>query len=411
MNNNYQSNLRTHYSPIRRNKNYINNYQSYTKNKCYDNKKSLNINTNLISTEIYPSKNKTPNKILVNKSSNFPYNNYHYKKKNINLGVSEKDDLNNSFSKINPYYFQDKVQSIEKDQINNKVKNRIHLQREAIKQLSLHKIRHPSQKEKLQKINEFSSNPMVSYENKHPFYKKTLDKYYYNENLIKKNLNLYDKPRKEIEDYYNICQYQTPANINIDSITHTKPNYIYPNYGKNKNDKKIKEELDKQVENKINKKRNKFIEEKTNGIFINKMYNDYEVFLKNKEKEEKLNKQKEINIDNDILDNYKQYEKKHLHDGEKDYMIRIRKKMEEEDFQRKYEEKHEKLKTMKNLREWCEINEKIKENKNNENIREKRIWKNYSEIYIIKCRHGKELYKCCRCGNHYSRDQVHKVIY
>ena len=201
------------------------------------------------------------------------------------------------------------------------------------------------------------------------------------------------------------------ANIKNPLITHTKPNYIYPNYGKNKNDKKIKEELDKQVESKINKKRNKFIEEKTNGIFINKMYNDYEAFLKNKEKEEKLNKQKEINIDNDILDNYKQYEKKHLHDGEKDYMIRIRKKMEEEDFQRKYEEKHEKLKTMKNLKEWCEINEKIKENKNNENIKEKRIWKNYSEIYIIKCRHGKELYKCCRCGNHYSRDQVHKVIY
>ncbi len=133
--------------------------------------------------------------------------------------------------------------------------------------------------------------------------------------------------------------------------------------------------------------------------------------MKKKEKEEKLDKQKEISIDNFILDHYKEYEKKHLHDGEKDYMAKIRKKMEEEDFLKKYEEKHQKIKTMKNLREWSEINEKIKQNKNNDKIIEKRIWRNYSEFNIIKCKHGNELYKCCRCGNHYTRDQVHKIIF
>ena len=144
---------------------------------------------------------------------------------------------------------------------------------------------------------------------------------------------------------------------------------------------------------------------------MNKIYNDYENFLKKKEKEEKLNKEKEMIIDNNLLEEYKICEKKHLHDGEKEYMDKIKKKMDEEDFQKKYEEKQEKFKTMKNLREWSEINKKIKENKNKEKIKENIIWRNYSELYIIKCKHGKELYRCCKCGKKYSRDKVHKVIY
>jgi hypothetical protein len=404
MESNYQNNLRTHYSPKRKN---INCFTSY--NKTFDKNKFLINENNTISNNktIYTGIGSPINNIT--EQYNSPYNNYHYKKKLIDLNESE---YNNSMSKIDPFYFQDIIKSIENDKINEKVKNVMHLQREAIKQLSLLKIRNPSQKEKLQKINEFSPNPMVSYEPKHPFYKKTLDKYYYNEYLIKKNyMNIYPKPRKEIEDYYNICQYQTSDDTNNDPIIHTKGNYIYPNYGKNKNGNKIIEELDKQIEIKRKSKLNEYYEDKKNGIIMNKIYKNHEEFLLNKEKEEKLDKQKEINIDNFILDYYKEYEKKHLHDGEKDCMAKIRKKMEEEDFLKKYEEKRAKLKTMKNLREWSEINEKIKHNKNNDKIKEKKIMRNYSEIYVVKCKHGNELYRCCRCGNHYTRDQMHKVIY
>ena len=62
---------------------------------------------------------------------------------------------------MNPFYFQDKIQLIEKDNINAKIKNRTYLQREAIRNLSLHKIKNPSQKEKLQKLNEYSMNTLA----------------------------------------------------------------------------------------------------------------------------------------------------------------------------------------------------------------------------------------------------------
>ena len=417
MENNYQNALRTHYSPIKRKKNTLTHYKSYKSylNNCsYNNKNNLDINRNPLYTEIIPSKNKTPYKTQINGCVNYPnYNyNYHYRKNNLNLNISEKEKLNKSFNRINPFYFQDKVQLIEKEKINEKVKNRILLQREAIKNLSLNKLKNPSEKEKLQKINEFSNNPMISYESKPPFQIKTLNNYYYNEYLTKNNINLYTKPRKEIEDYYNKCQYQTPISIDNGNIIHTKPNYIFPNYEKNKEiGQKVKEELDKQVKNKNIKNRRRYIEDKKNRKIMNKIYNDYESFLKKKEKEEKLNKEKEMIIDNNLLENYKRYEKKHLHDGEKEYMDKIKNKIEEEDYQRKCEEKQEKLKTIKNLREWSEINKKIKENKKKEKVRENIIWRNYSEVFLIKCKHGKELYRCCICGKKYSKDKVHKVIY
>ena len=111
------------------------------------------------------------------------------------------------------------------------------------------------------------------------------------------------------------------------------------------------------------------------------------------------------------MENYKQYRKKHFHDGEKELQEYTLKKMAEEDIQKKFEEKQEKLKTMKNLREWSEMNKKLKNDIKNENNREKKIWRNYSEFYIIKCQHGKHMYKCCNCGKNYTRDQVHKIVY
>ena len=133
--------------------------------------------------------------------------------------------------------------------------------------------------------------------------------------------------------------------------------------------------------------------------------------MNKKKKEEQLNKEKEIIIDNNLLEGYKRYKKNHMHDGEKELQENTRKKMEEEDIQKKFEEKQKKLKTMKNLREWSEMNKKLKFEMINENNKEKQLWRNCSELYTIKCNHGEHLYKCCNCGKNYARSQVHKIIY
>ena len=101
--------------------------------------------------------------------------------------------------------------------------------------------------------------------------------------------------------------------------------------------------------------------------------------------------------DNIILDNYNQCEN-YANDGGKDYATNIKKKRRKEDSHKNCDKK---VKTIQNL---------IIKEKNNENNTENIIWKNYSEVNIIKCKHGKDLYKCLRCGKKYSRDQVHKVI-
>ena len=90
-------------------------------------------------------------------------------------------------------------------------------------------------------------------------------------------------------------------------------------------------------------------------------------------------------------------------------MENIKKKMEDEEIRKSIEEKKEKLKNKKNVKDWYEINKEYKEIKKNDKGNEI-ILKNYSEDHLNKCKHGKELYKCLRCGKKYSRDQVHKVI-
>ena len=394
MRNHYGKSLRTHYSPTRKNKqnlNYCKSYRTYLNDEFPDYDEFLNFNTYPYE-KIILLNNKPLLKNFLYKSVNNPYLNYHFRKQYINLDTNEKDKLIKSFNKINPYYFQDKVKSLQKEIINEKVKNRINIQRDAIKQLSLNKLINPSEKEKLQKLNESSENPLLPYYSSHPL--ENID-YYKNEYLRKYN------KRKEIKDYYNITQFQEPFNMNIDPIIHTRANFIIPDYEKNKviKQKKYKDELDEQVlRNNINKM-NQYIEDTNNEKLMNKIYNDYETFLKNKENEEKYNKENEMLKDNIILENYKQYKNNYSNNRGKDNIKNIRKKRQKEDSHKKYGKKE---KTIENL---------IIKEKNNEDNTENIIWKNYSEVNIVKCKHGKELYKCLKCGKKYSRDQVHKVIY
>jgi hypothetical protein len=407
MNNKYENNLRTHYTPLKRSKYYKPN-NSFILNKSKGNcKKELKLDISYNDNHKQAKyRNQTPinSNILSRNKTFFDYNN----EKTLDINLIKKEKLNKSFNKIHPYYFQDKLQLIEKEKINEKIKNRMSLQREALKQLTIYKVNNPSKKEILQKINELSYNPLISYQPKSPLYKKTISNYYYNDNIIKKiDINRFNKPRKEIEEYYNKCQYQIPTVYGSDTTIHTKAKYIFPNVEKNKFEKEIKDEIIKQ-RNKKYKLNEINYDEILRGKIKNKLYNDLNTYIKNNEKRQKLSKEKEVIMDNNLLTEYNQYVKNHINDGEKDCYNKIKTKMEKEDKQKDLEKKTEILKTRKILNDWSDMYKIAKNKKNNEKLKEKKLWRNYSETFEINYNKPKNKFfkRCCRCGNNYSKDNI-----
>ena len=407
MNNKYKNNLRTHYTPLKRSKYYKPN-NSFILNKSKGNcKKELKLDISYNDNHKQAKyRNQTPinSNILSRNKTFFDYNN----EKTLDINLIKKEKLNKSFNKIHPYYFQDKLQLIEKEKINEKIKNRMSLQREALKQLTIYKVNNPSKKEILQKINELSYNPLISYQPKSPLYKKTISNYYYNDNIIKKiDINRFNKPRKEIEEYYNKCQYQIPTVYGSDTTIHTKAKYIFPNVEKNKFEKEIKDEIIKQ-RNKKYKLNEINYDEILRGKIKNKLYNDLNTYIKNNEKRQKLSKEKEVIMDNNLLTEYNQYVKNHINDGEKDCYNKIKTKMEKEDKQKDLEKKTEILKTRKILNDWSDMYKIAKNKKNNKKIKEKKLWRNYSETFEINYNKPKNKFfkRCCRCGNNYSKDNI-----
>jgi hypothetical protein len=241
MKNKFEHNLRTHYAPLKRSKYYFSKNQNSCLNKTeniYDNKtksgKSPSYN-NAIN-----SRYKTPIKITKTEYRNENFFNLNYKK-NTDSNIIKKQKISQSLSDIHPFFLNDKIKLFEKEKINEKVKNTMHLQREALKQLSLYKIKNPSKKEILQKINELSANPLLAYEPRSPLYIKTIENYYYNDNFVKNSdINIFNKPRKEIDEYYNKCQFSIPTTYSSGTIIHTKAKYIYPKLEKIKFEKQIK---------------------------------------------------------------------------------------------------------------------------------------------------------------------------
>ena len=384
MENKYDHNLRTHYAPLKRSKYYFSKNQNSCLNKTeniYDNKtksgKSPSYN-NAIN-----SRYKTPIKITKTEYRNENFFNLNYKK-NTDLNIIKKQKISQSLSDIHPFFLNDKIKLFEKEKINEKVKNTMHLQREALKQLSLYKIKNPSKKEILQKINELSVNPLLAYEPRSPLYIKTIENYYYNDNFVKNSdINIFNKPRKEIDEYYNKCQFSIPTTYSSGTIIHTKAKYIYPKLEKIKFEKQIQEEIIKHINKKHKKEENK-INDVKNGIRKNKIYNEFGIFLKNKEKLQKLNKEKEIILDNNLLTEYNQYVKSHLNYGDNQKYQKIRLQMEKEDLHEEFEKKQEKMRTRQILYDWDIINKKAKVKRNNDKIKEKKMWRNYSEKIEIK---------------------------
>ena len=405
MKNKYENNLRTHYAPLKRSKYYHaknDNCLNKSQNKC---KTELIVDKQINNDRDSYYKYKTPIKLLKKESRNNKYFNLEYEKTD-DLNMLKKEKLNISFNKVHPYYFQDKIQLKEKEKMNQKIKNRMMIQREALKQLTLYKVKNPSKKEVLQKINELSYNPLLAYEPKSPAYKKTIANYYYNDNIIKNNdINIFNKPRKEIEEYYNKCQYQIPSLYESDTTIHTKKKYIFPEAEKNKFEKQIKEEIIKQRNKKTKLYENK-IDEIKKGKIKYKLYNDLDKYIKINEKMEKLNKEKEIVKDNNILTEYNKYIKLHKNDGEKDCYNNIRKKMEKEDLKENMEKKEEKIRTRKLLNDWDNIYKRTKDRRNYENIKEKKMWRNYSETFEINYNTKNKFKNCYRCGKNYSKDNI-----
>ena len=409
MENKYDHNLRTHYAPLKRSKYYFSKNQNSCLNKTeniYDNK------TKSGKSPIYNnginSRYKTPIKITKTEYRNENFFNLNYKK-DTDPNIIKKPKISQSLSDIHPLFLNDKIKLFEKEKINEKVKNTMHLQREAVKQLSLYKIKNPSKKEILQKINELSANPLLAYEPRSPLYKKTIENYYYNDNFVKNSdINIFNKPRKEIDEYYKKCQFSIPTTYSSGTIIHTKAKYIYPKLEKIKFEKQIQEEIIKHINKKHKKEENK-INDVKNGIKKNKIYNEFGIFLKNKEKYQKLNKEKEIILDNNLLTEYNHYVKSHLNYGDNQKYQKIRLQMEKEDLHEEFEKKQEKMRTRQILYDWDIINKKAKVKRNNDKIKEKKMWRNYSEKFEIKYNTKNNFRKFYKYRNNYSKDNIHKT--
>ena len=408
MKNKYENNLRTHYAPLKRSKYYFkknnNDFSNKTQELC---KIELKTDNSPNYNKYIQLRYKTPIKNLFNESKNSKYLNLNYIKI-TDVNSINKEKLSKSFNKIHPFYFQDKIQLMEKEKIDNKIKSRMHIQREALKQLSLYKMRNPPKKEVLQKLNELSINPLLSYEPKSPLYKRTIENYYYNDDIIKNNdVNIFNKPRKEIDEYYKKCQYQIPNFYDSDNIIHTKAKYIFPILEKKKFEQQIKEEIIKN-RNKKYKRDERKIEDIKDGKIKYNLYDEFNIFLNNKEKFQKLSKEKEIILDNNLLTEYNQYVKNHLNDGEKDAYKNIRKKMETEDLKEDLEKKEEKIRTRKILNDWNNLSKNIKNKRNDERIKEKKMWRNYTETFEINYNPKNKLNKYKYLKNN-SKENIHRI--
>ena len=119
------------------------------------------------------------------------YNNKIVTKKFKEQPPEQKEILNNTFNKVNPFYFQDKMKDLYKDKIQHRLKELEKIQRQALNNLAKYKIENPTGVEKLQKQQELSINPMVAHEREDPRVGKTLRAYDLKENFINANRDLY----------------------------------------------------------------------------------------------------------------------------------------------------------------------------------------------------------------------------
>ena len=311
--------------------------------------------------------------------------------------VGKKEKLNKTFNKVNPFYFQDKMKEMQKEKIDKKIKELEKLQKQALDKLAKYKSQNPSDKEKLQKENEYSINPLNDCEKEDPRSIKAKINYDNKENFINKNKDLYqiDKPRKAINDYYNKCIYQVPV---LEEEYHVDPEYK----------KEVNKELKKQIEEKKNNKRKKKDEEIKEEKDANKKMNEYLEYVKKKNKEEKNKKYEEICNKNKILNDFKKNKEKEEKESTKKYYNEFNKKMKVEDEKKKEKNRQKKLNDINKLQNWLKEFEDIKNDKKKEEKEENDKWNNYAKEFSSKCKHGLDVSRCAICNKIFPKEKLIK---
>lgn len=325
------------------------------------------------------------------------YNNKMVTKKYKEQPPEQKEILNNTFNKVNPFYFQDKMKDIYKDKIQHRIKELEKLQRQALNNLAKYKIENPTKTEKLQKQQELSVNPMVAHEREDPRIGKTLRAYDRKENFINKNKDIYqiDKPRKAIHDYYNKCCFQVPV---IEDEYFVDPKYI----------KQVSIDLREQIEEKnIDKKRRKEEEIKTERI-SNKQMDEYSEFLCKKNKDQRKNYLNEFYKKSKIVENFRKIKEEEYQKYRKNNLEKVNQRMRKEDEEKKAKYRQRKIDEINKLQTWKKNFENEKKNKKLEREEENHKWYNYSQDYIAKCIHGNDVTKCTLCNQAFPKEKLLK---
>lgn len=296
----------------------------------------------------------------------------------INNKDSEKDNLNRTFIKANPYLFEDEMNRIQKQKIKSKIIAQDKLQQEAANKLFNIKKNSLTKTEKLQKYNEYSINP---FETKHaydPRYFKIKNIYDKKEEIINENKKLYrvNEPRKEIEDYYNKCVYSKnlinnlgQENLNKD-LDDYKKNYMNELKKQINEDKKMKK---KEREDKIREEK-QAIENLDNYMRMNKKQNviDEQMYERN------------YNDDNKILAEYKKNRELQEKQSEMEFQKLKEIKMKQEDDDNNKLKKIEKNKNYCNYYNWLKNLEDDKKKKKIKTENENQKWNNFTREYDLE---------------------------
>ena len=325
------------------------------------------------------------------------YNNKIVTKKFKEQPPQQKEILNNTFNKVNPFYFQDKMKDLHKDKIQHRIKELEKLQRQALNNLAKYKIENPTNIEKFQKTQELSINPMVAHEREDPRLGKTLKAYDLKEHFINENKDLYqiDKPRKAINDYYKKCIFQVPV---VENEYFVDPKYI----------KQVSIDLREQIEERKNDKKKKREEEIKTERISNKQMNDYSEFLCRKNKDQRKNYLNEFYKKSKVIDNYRKLKEEQEQKNRKNYIDKINQRMKKEDDEKKAKNRQRKIDEINKLQTWKKDFENVKKNKKLEKEEENHKWYNYSQDYIAKCIHGNDVTKCSFCNQAFPKEKLIK---
>ena len=402
--------LVTHYKSPKNKINRNEMLKNYENNNYLDTKSSQR--TNKTENSLYSKKTKNTHS-QINSPSNSNYNlicRNCYKRRinsrqfsqntnNPNI-QTQKEKLNLTFNEINPFYFYDKMQGINNNNKQDKLKDREERTKKVINNLEEIRKKKPSEKENLQYNNEYAVNSLNFSENKDPRYERVKKNYDLKEKILAEQRNLYhfnyNEPRKAIKEYYNKTMYEIPVQeIKHEISKEYKKNYIN-DLKKQIYEKEEFEKNKKTIERNIERKANK---EYSNYI-NNKLYND---------NLNKIEQQKKLRDYNEKMINLKKEKEEEEKNYKKDYERKLKQKIIRDNDEEYYNKMLNKIKNIEQMKNWMNeaMNDKFKRKK--EEDEEKKKWKNYSEEIEIKCQHGNNIYKCSICNKIYPREQLIKI--